>query len=213
MKKLISIYLFVFATLSTFAQVPNGGFETWVPYGVVQVPSSWNTTDSISFTNPIPQHSAMQEIAEVQSGTASLRLTSWTFYVTPGPLPFVPGLPGCASTGSVIIDVSVDQGGCIETSEVTSHEKPTRIVHGVVHYGVPNIASKVSRTASIGISNIITTFLQQAGDSGSIEKIIYDYKGLRNGIYTYKGCLTNEYLAQRFGIKYTNLDLLLTSGI
>jgi alanine dehydrogenase len=116
-------------------------------------------------------------------------------------------------SGSVIIDVSVDQGGCIETSEVTSHEKPTRIVHGVVHYGVPNIASKVSRTASIGISNIITTFLQQAGDSGSIEKIIYDYKGLRNGIYTYKGCLTNEYLAQRFGIKYTNLDLLLTSGI
>ena len=112
-------------------------------------------------------------------------------------------------SGSVIID----QGGCIETSEVTSHEKPTRIVHGVVHYGVPNIASKVSRTASIGISNIITTFLQQAGDSGSIEKIIYDYKGLRNGIYTYKGCLTNEYLAQRFGIKYTNLDLLLTSGI
>ena len=104
MKKLISIYLFVFATLSTFAQVPNGGFETWVPYGVVQVPSSWNTTDSISFTNPIPQHSASQEIAEVQSGTASLRLTSWTFYVTPGPLPFVPGLPGCASTGSVIID-------------------------------------------------------------------------------------------------------------
>lgn len=116
-------------------------------------------------------------------------------------------------SGSVIIDVSVDQGGCIETSEVTSHEKPTRVVHGVVHYGVPNIASKVSRTASIGISNIITTFLQQAGDSGSIEKIIYDYKGLRNGIYTYKGCLTNEYLAQRFGIKYTNLDLLLTSGI
>ena len=116
-------------------------------------------------------------------------------------------------SGSVIIDVSVDQGGCIETGEVTSHEKPTRIVHGVVHYGVPNIASKVSRTASIGISNIITTFLQQAGDSGSIEKIIYDYKGLRNGIYTYKGCLTNEYLAQRFGIKYTNLDLLLTSGI
>ena len=116
-------------------------------------------------------------------------------------------------SGSVIIDVSVDQGGCIETSEITSHERPTRIVHGVVHYGVPNIASKVSRTASIGISNIITTFLQQAGDSGSIERILYDHKGLRNGIYTYKGCLTNEYLAQRFGIKYTNLDLLLTSGI
>lgn len=115
--------------------------------------------------------------------------------------------------GSVIIDVSIDQGGCIETSKVTTHENPTHIVHQVVHYGVPNIASKVSRTASIGISNIITSFLQQAGDSGSIERILYDHKGLRNGIYTYKGCLTNEYLAQRFGIKYTNLDLMLTSGI
>ena len=81
------------------------------------------------------------------------------------------------------------------------------------HYGVPNIPSKVARTASIGISNIITTILQQAGDTGSFEHLIYTHKGLRNGIYTYKGCLTNEYLSQRFGIKYTNLDLLLTSTI
>jgi len=113
--------------------------------------------------------------------------------------------------GSVIIDVSIDQGGCFETSQVTTHDQPIRLVHGVIHYGVPNIASKVARTASIGISNIITTILQQAGDAGGIEHVIYSHKGLRNGIYTYKGCLTNEYLSQRFGIKYTNLDLLLTA--
>ncbi|HEX5624982.1 MAG TPA: alanine dehydrogenase [Saprospiraceae bacterium] len=115
--------------------------------------------------------------------------------------------------GSVIIDVSIDQGGCFETSQVTSHDHPTRTVHGVLHYGVPNIASKVARTASIGVSNIITTILQQAGDTGSFEQVIYAHRGLRNGIYTYKGCLTNEYLSHRFGIKYTNLDLLLTSTI
>ncbi|MBK8954737.1 MAG: alanine dehydrogenase [Saprospiraceae bacterium] len=115
--------------------------------------------------------------------------------------------------GSVIIDVSIDQGGCFETSQVTTHDNPTRIIHGVIHYCVPNIPSKVARTASIGVSNIITTVLQEAGDTGSIEHLIYQHKGLRNGIYTYKGCLTNEYLSQRFGIKYTNLELLLTSTI
>lgn len=115
--------------------------------------------------------------------------------------------------GSIIIDVSIDQGGCIETSQVTTHDNPTRIVHGVLHYGVPNIPSKVARTASIGVSNIITTILQQAGDTGSIEQLIYQHKGLRNGIYTYKGCLTNEYLSQRFTIKYTPMELLLTSII
>lgn len=115
--------------------------------------------------------------------------------------------------GSVIIDVSIDQGGCFETSQVTSHKNPTRVIHGVIHYGVPNIPSKVARTASIGVSNIITTLIQQAGDTGSFEQLIYLHKGLRNGIYTYKGCLTNEYLSQHFGIKYTNLELLLTSTI
>lgn len=115
--------------------------------------------------------------------------------------------------GSVIIDVSIDQGGCFETSQVTSHKDPTRVIHGVIHYGVPNIPSKVARTASIGVSNIITTLIQQAGDTGSFEQLIYLHKGLRNGIYTYKGCLTNEYLSQHFGIKYTNLELLLTSTI
>ena len=113
--------------------------------------------------------------------------------------------------GAVIIDVSIDQGGCIETSEVTSHKNPTFTKHGVIHYCVPNIASKVSRTASVAVSNILTPLLVDAGKSINIEKLLYKRMGIRNGCYAYKGCITNEYLSRRFGLKYTQLDLLLTS--
>ncbi|MDX1409859.1 MAG: alanine dehydrogenase, partial [Saprospiraceae bacterium] len=113
--------------------------------------------------------------------------------------------------GSVIIDVSIDQGGCFETSEVTSHEKPTFTKYDVVHYCVPNIASKVARTASVAVSNILTPLLMRAESTGSIERLLFEHPGIRHGVYTYKGCLTNQYLSNRFGMKYTNLDLLITS--
>jgi len=113
--------------------------------------------------------------------------------------------------GSVIIDVSIDQGGCFATSEVTSHEKPTFTKHGVIHYCVPNIASKVARTASIAVSNIMTPLLLKAGDTGSIEDLLFNHHGLRHGVYTFKGSLTNEYLSKRFGLKFTDLDLLMTA--
>ncbi|MFT6335356.1 MAG: alanine dehydrogenase [Saprospiraceae bacterium] len=113
--------------------------------------------------------------------------------------------------GAVIIDVSIDQGGCIETSEVTSHKDPIFTKHGVIHYCVPNIASKVSRTASVAVSNIITPLLIKAGNNINIEELLYSKAGIRNGCYAYKGCITNEYIGRRFGMKYTDLDLLLTS--
>lgn len=115
--------------------------------------------------------------------------------------------------GSVIIDVSIDQGGIFETSEVTSMDHPTFIKHGVIHYCVPNIASKVSRTASAAISNIITPLLIKAGNYGGIEALLHDHAGFRHGVYTYKGHLTNEYLSKRFGHKYTALDLILPSKL
>jgi alanine dehydrogenase len=115
--------------------------------------------------------------------------------------------------GSVIIDVSIDQGGCFETSRVTSHDKPTFTKFDIVHYCVPNIAAKVARTASVSVSNILTPILLRAGSTGSIERMLFDHPGIRHGVYTYKGCLTNEYLSRRFGIKYTNLDLLITSTL
>lgn len=112
--------------------------------------------------------------------------------------------------GSVIIDVSIDQGGCFETSELTTHEKPTFVRHGVIHYCVPNIPSRVARTASDAISNILTSMLLRAETGGFLSLIMND-GGLRNGVYTYKGCLTNAYLGELFQIKSTDLDLLITS--
>lgn len=113
--------------------------------------------------------------------------------------------------GSVIIDVSIDQGGCFETSEVTTHDKPTFEKFGVIHYCIPNIASNIPRTASAAISNIITPILAKAASGAGLENIFISHINLRHGVYTYKGCSTNKYLSDRFGIKYTDLDLLITS--
>jgi len=115
--------------------------------------------------------------------------------------------------GSVIIDVSIDQGGCIETSRMTTLENPSFIKHGVIHYCVPNIASKVSRTASLAVSNIITLLLLKMGSGLHFDNILYENHGIRNGCYAYKGCITNEYLSKRFGMKYTSLELLMTSKL
>lgn len=115
--------------------------------------------------------------------------------------------------GAVIMDVSIDQGGCFATSEVTSLDKPTFIKHGVIHYCVPNMASRVSRTASVAVSNIMTPILLKAGSTASIEAMLFNNTGLRHGVYTYKGCLCNDYLGERFQIKSTDLDLLITSNL
>lgn len=115
--------------------------------------------------------------------------------------------------GAVIIDVSIDQGGCFATSEVTTHDRPTFTKHGVIHYCVPNIPSKVARTASIAVSNILVSILMRAGASGNVERLIREDMGLRHGVYLYKGALTNEYLSERFGFKYTDLNLLITSNL
>ena len=115
--------------------------------------------------------------------------------------------------GAVVIDVSIDQGGCFATSRVTSLEKPTFVKHGVIHYCVPNIASRIARTSSIATSNILTPILLRAGSVQSIEKVLFGDHGLRHGVYTYKGSLTNAYLGRRFNIKSTDLDLLITSAL
>jgi alanine dehydrogenase len=111
--------------------------------------------------------------------------------------------------GSVIIDVSIDRGGCFETSRVTTHERPIYKVYDVIHYCVPNIASGVSRTASRAISNVLMPLLQQCSEHGGVDELIMSKKGIRNGVYMYKGCVTSAPIAKRFGLKYTDLDLLL----
>lgn len=113
--------------------------------------------------------------------------------------------------GSVIIDVSIDRGGCFETSEITSHERPTFVKHGVIHYCVPNIPSGFARTASQAISNVLMPLLLTVSEEGGVEEMVWHDFNLRNGIYIYKGYLTNFYLSQRFDLKYTDLNLLIAS--
>ncbi len=115
--------------------------------------------------------------------------------------------------GAVIIDVCIDQGGCIETSRMTSHSEPTFVMHDVIHYAVPNIASKVARTASQAMSNILTPLLLKIGSHKDINALLYSHGGIRNAIYAYKGRMTNEYLSKRYELKYTDLELLLTASI
>lgn len=112
--------------------------------------------------------------------------------------------------GSVIIDVSIDRGGCFETSHLTSHDKPIYKKYDVIHYCVPNIPSAVSRTASRAINNVLMPIMQQCADTGGVDELIYNRNGIRNGVYLYKGCVTSAPLAKRFGMKYTDLDLLFT---
>src|SRR5690606_35002825 len=111
--------------------------------------------------------------------------------------------------GSVIVDVSIDQGGCFETSRVTNHKKPTFVVHGVIHYCVPNIASRISRTASFDLSNIFSPILLEMGNAGGCENLIAGDVGFRSGVYIYKGNLTSEVLGKVFDLKYKSIELLL----
>jgi alanine dehydrogenase len=116
-------------------------------------------------------------------------------------------------TGAVIIDVSIDQGGCFATSKMTTHNQPTFKKYGVIHYCVPNIVSRYPGTGSTAISNILTPFLLSAGTIENIELQIKSSSGLRNGVYMYKGCLTNQFLSEKFSIKYTDIELLMMTDL
>ncbi len=111
--------------------------------------------------------------------------------------------------GSVIIDVSIDMGGCFETSEVTTHKTPTFIKHGVIHYCVPNIPARYARSASVSISNIFTPYLLKIAEDGGLEHSLRFDRGLKNGLYFYHGILTNKSVADWFDLKYSDINLLI----
>lgn len=111
--------------------------------------------------------------------------------------------------GAIIIDVSIDMGGCIETSTVTSHQKPVFVKHDVMHYCVPNIPSRYSRTASRSISNIFTPYLIQISESGGLEHALRCNSNLKNGLYMYHGVLSNKMVADWFDIPYSDVNLLI----
>jgi len=113
--------------------------------------------------------------------------------------------------GSVIIDVSIDQGGCIETSEITSHDNPIFTKYGVIHYCVPNIASRVPRTATTAFNNIFVPMLLQVSDEGGIDEMIFNNNWFMRGVYAYNGHVTNEHISNKFKIPYKDLNLLIAA--
>jgi alanine dehydrogenase len=111
--------------------------------------------------------------------------------------------------GSIIIDVSIDQGGCFETSEMTSHSSPVFRKYDVIHYCVPNIASRVPRTATNALSNIFTPILQEISQHGGINEVLFTNEHFRSGVYIYRGSLTNAMIAKKFNLRYKELGLLI----
>jgi alanine dehydrogenase len=113
--------------------------------------------------------------------------------------------------GAVVIDLSIDRGGCIETTECRALHDPVYEKHGVIHFSAWNLPSRVARTASIALSNIFTPLLQSMADAGGITQLLKNDQGVRNGAYLYNGMLTNETLGQKFGIISKDLDLLISA--
>ncbi len=110
--------------------------------------------------------------------------------------------------GAVIVDVSIDTGGCFETSEITTHEKPTFVKNNIIHYCVPNIPSRYSKTASLSISNILTPYLLQIAEDGGLESAIRCNRGLKNGVYFYHGILTNKAIGDWFDLPNSDINLI-----
>ncbi len=108
---------------------------------------------------------------------------------------------------SIVLDVSIDQGGCFETSEMTTHSQPTYKKFGVTHYCVPNIASRVAHTATSALSNILTPIILRAYELGGIEDMIFAKDWFMKGVYCYKGSLTNKHLARMLNMRYKDLNL------
>jgi len=112
-------------------------------------------------------------------------------------------------TGAIIIDLSVDQGGCFETSECRTIMNPVFEKHGIIHYCVPNISARVSRTSSMALSNIFAAILLKIGNSGSVKQAVSESSGFRNGVYVYGGVLVNRLIASYFGLASNDIGLFL----
>lgn len=113
--------------------------------------------------------------------------------------------------GAVIIDVSIDQGGCFETSRVTSHSAPVFRKYDITHYCVPNIPSQVPRTASYALSNFFAPLIIRMGEIGGIEMMLKHDTGVRHGVYAFNGSLTKAHISQRFGLPFQDIELLMAA--
>ncbi len=113
--------------------------------------------------------------------------------------------------GSVIIDVSIDQGGCFETSRVSTHANPVYKKHDITHYCVPNIASRIPNTASYALSNFFTPILISMGEEGGIENYLKVDYGLRHGVYLFNGILTSKSIGENFKLPFQDIELLMAA--
>lgn len=116
-------------------------------------------------------------------------------------------------SGAVIVDAVIDQGGCVETSVLTSHSNPVVRRHDVVHYGVPNIPANVARTATYALNNVLVPFLVEIGDAGGLQSALWSHTTLRNGVYVYKRNITKKTVSKQFDVPFRDIDMLIASRI
>ncbi|CAM3852258.1 MULTISPECIES: alanine dehydrogenase [Flavobacterium] len=161
-----------------------------------------NTLNQRIFTSTIQEKALLKALRRCDVAIGAMRGKNRT------PIVVTETMVEHMKKGAVIVDVSIDTGGCFETSEITTHEKPTFIKNNIIHYCVPNIPSRYSKTASLSISNIITPFLLQIAEDGGIESAIRCNRGLKNGIYFYHGLLTNRSIADWFNLEYRDINLI-----
>lgn len=159
------------------------------------------------YTSTIDTSTLRKELKEADVVIGSLRADEGSPCVVPEDMVME------MKANSVIIDVSIDQGGCFETSRVTNLKEPVFRKYDVIHYCVPNIPSIVARTASTALSNIFTPILLQVAKRGGVDGLIYAKEWFMKGVYTYKGNLTNGYISKKVGIKYKDLQLLLAARV
>jgi len=112
---------------------------------------------------------------------------------------------------SVIVDISIDHGGCFETSSLTNHKKAVYTKHNVLHYCVPNIPSRVARTASYALSNIFGQILLEIGEAGGLNQLLKADAGVRHGVYVFEGILTKDHIASKFNLPFQDIDLLMAA--
>jgi alanine dehydrogenase len=161
-----------------------------------------NTLNQRIFTSTIQEKSLLKALRRCDVAIGAMRGKNRT------PIVVTETMVEHMKKGAVIVDVSIDTGGCFETSEITTHDKPTFIKNNVIHYCVPNIPSRYSKTASLSISNIITPFLLNIAEDGGIESAIRCNRGLKNGIYIYHGLLTNKSIADWFHLEHRDINLI-----
>jgi len=162
-----------------------------------------NNLNQNIFTSTIQPQVLLKALKEADVAIGALRAKDQGAYVVPE------YMVESMRQGSIIVDISIDQGGIFETSKVTTHKDPVFQKHGVTHYCVPNIASKVPYTASNALSNYFTPLLLEMAESGGLSQYLKQYSGVRNGVYVFNGIITHQLIGNKYGFNHRDLDLLL----